>query len=99
MHHDPAIWGADSGDFVLERRKGPKTVWEYIPFLAARRYCPAKEMAMIQCAYVLFRMAEQFEVLEDRDEVWELVEDSRNVEQSRRGVLVAFGPDEEKLKV
>ena len=52
---------------------------------------------MIECGYVLFRMVEQFEVLENRDEVWELVEDLRNVKQSRRGVLIALIPGEGRL--
>ncbi|KAI9655080.1 MAG: hypothetical protein M1821_005563 [Bathelium mastoideum] len=90
MHHDPFIWGKDSNDFLPERWQGRKIDWEYIPFLAAPRYCPAKDMVMIQCAYVLFRMVQEFTTLENRDETWELVEDLRNVKQSRRGALVAL---------
>lgn len=90
MHHDPSIWGDNSEFFVPERWEGLKLGWEYIPFLGGGRVCPAKEMVLMQCAYVLVRMVQEFETLENRDEELRFVEDMRNVKQSRNGVLVGM---------
>ncbi|MCJ1389286.1 hypothetical protein MMC18_002142 [Xylographa bjoerkii] len=92
MHHDPSIGGENSEEFIPERWEGLKPGWEYIPFLGGGRVCPAKEMALTQCGYVLVPMMQEFQTSEKRDDEWEFVEDLRNAKQIRNGVLVAMVP-------
>lgn len=91
MHRDPDVWGDDADEFVPERWIGLKNPgWDYIPFLGGRRVCPAKDMVLIQCSYVLARFAQEFSRIDNRDPEPRLVDDVRNVRMSRNGTLVAL---------
>ena len=54
--------------------------------------CPGQKLALKETAYVLARMAQEFEGLECRDEVWERVEEMKITASSRNGVMVGLTP-------
>ena len=92
---DASYWGADADVFRPERWLGEEGAalrpkWEYIPFLGGPRICPAQQMVLTQFAYLLARFVETYARMENRDEVWEYVEDVVFTKRSRNGVKVAF---------
>lgn len=67
LHQDPDIWGADAAEFRPERWHKMKPIWTFVPFLGGPRTCPAQQMVLTQCAYVLARFARAFERIENMD--------------------------------
>ena len=92
MHLDPSIWGPDAGSFRPERWEGLKPLWEYIPFMGGRRMCPAQQMVLTQTAYVVVRILQEFQSLENRDSQREYVEAFTFTMESKNGVQVGFVP-------
>ena len=54
--------------------------------------CPGQKLALTEAAYVLARMALEFERCECRDEVWEWVEEMKITASSRNGTKVGLVP-------
>ncbi|MCJ1401880.1 hypothetical protein MMC11_005097 [Xylographa trunciseda] len=92
MNHDRDLWGADAHEFRPERWADPHRAAPFVPFFTGPRVCPAQQQVLTQAAYVLVRLAREFAALENRDPVWEYVEVTRLVTESRNGVKVAFIP-------
>ena len=92
LHRDQVFWGPDAEKFVpdcwLDKDLRPK--WEFLPFGGGGRNCPAQQMVLAQYAFILANFARRFEVIENRDEVWEFVDVYNFSKRSARGVLVAF---------
>ena len=82
--------GEDAVEFRLERWEDMKFGWHYIPFSGGPRVCPGQQLALAECAYVLCRLLQKFERIENRDLELEYVEQSRLTMESRNGVKVAF---------
>lgn len=95
MHRDKTFWGENADEFYPERwdninpRINPPA---YMPFLIGPRTCPAQHMLLIQYAYLLVRLAKEFERIDNRDDVLEFVEEHRFAKSSRNGVKVALVP-------
>ena len=96
LHRDPKIWGPDAGEFRPERWGEGRLLWEanwqYEPFLGGMRMCPAQNQVITQLSYLLVRVAQTFQVLENRDSVWEYKEEIKMTIESRNGVKVALIP-------
>lgn len=64
LHRDPAVFGQDVEDFNPHRwdliKPAPK---EYIPFGIGGRACLGKDKALVEAAYVLVRLAKEFDEL------------------------------------
>ena len=90
MHRDKGIWGEDADNFRPERWEDLKPGWQYIPFSGGPRVCPGQQIALTETAYVLVRLLQKFESIENRDPVLDFVEQSRLTIESRNGVKVAL---------
>jgi len=70
LQRDPAVWGPDATEFKPERwennfKPGPG---EFIPFGAGPRTCMGQQKALIEAAYVVIRMMQEFSAIESRDD-------------------------------
>ncbi|KAL9600904.1 MAG: hypothetical protein Q9219_002839 [cf. Caloplaca sp. 3 TL-2023] len=94
-HRDPAIWGPSASDFIPERWESAELLKSsagiggaaYMPFLAGPRACPAREMVLVEAAYVVARVVGRFERCESEGGEG-FVEEHRLTMQSRSGVKV-----------
>ena len=90
LHHDKDIWGEDADEFKPSRWEGRITYWEFVPFYGGPRICPAQQQALVQSAYVLLRLAQEFGEMRNRDPELDYIEEMRMVTESRNGVKVAL---------
>ncbi|KAL5358473.1 cytochrome P450 [Aspergillus floccosus] len=65
MHRRKDIWGPDADDFRPGRWEGRKTLWEYVPFSGGPRICLGQQFALIEAGYVLVRLVQRFDAMED----------------------------------
>ena len=93
LHRDVDIWGPDADQFKPDRWSEGRPLWEskwqYQPFLGGIRMCPAQNQVVTQLAYLLVRFAQEFEVVENRDPVYEYCEKVTMTVESRNGVKIA----------
>lgn len=68
MHHREDIWGQDVEAFKPERWEGKKVGWEYLPFNGGPRVCLGQQFALTEAGYVIVRLMQKFEGLENCDE-------------------------------
>lgn len=88
--NNPQIWGQDANVFRPSRFQGRVLTWEFVPFSGGPRICPAQQQVITQTVYLLVRLAQEFEVLENRDPCQEFVERVRIFTESANGVKVAL---------
>lgn len=68
-------------------------MWEYIPFLGGKRMCPAQQMVLTQMAYVVVRILQEFQRVENRDSQTKYVEEAFTFTmESKDGVQVGLVP-------
>ncbi|KAF7952101.1 uncharacterized protein EAE97_001598 [Botrytis byssoidea] len=94
LQRDPAIWGADADEFKPGRwldvdRPLWEAKWQYEPFLGGIRMCPAQNQVLIQLSYLLVRLAQQIELIENRDEVFEYLKHVTMTVESKNGTKIA----------
>lgn len=99
LHKDKDIWGEDALEFRPERWEGLDPKVKYQPFFAGPRKCPAQQMLIAQYRYLLVRMAQKFERIDNKDEVLGFVEEHNMTITSRNGVKVALIPATKQAKV
>ena len=92
LHHDRDIWGDDVHEFKPNRWVGKRPMWEFVPFLGGPRICPANQQVQTQVVYVLVRLTREFAKIENRDPVFEYVELTKMITESRNGVKIALVP-------
>ncbi|KAJ8064446.1 hypothetical protein OCU04_006784 [Sclerotinia nivalis] len=90
MNHDSDIWGDDVEMFRPDRFIGRKMNWEFLPFYGGPRICPAQQQAMTQAAYVLVRLTQMFEIIENRDPEPEFLQLIKMGVESMNGAKIAF---------
>lgn len=69
----------------------PRVGKEFLPFYGGPRICPAQQQAMVQATYVLVRLAQTYEKIENRDPEWEFLQGMRMGVESMNGAKIAFG--------
>ncbi|KAJ5239494.1 hypothetical protein N7468_004113 [Penicillium chermesinum] len=65
LHRREDVWGKDSGDFKPERWEARRSGWEYLPFNGGPRICIGQQFALTEAGYVLVRMLQRFDGIED----------------------------------
>ncbi|KAJ5924871.1 hypothetical protein N7466_009058 [Penicillium verhagenii] len=93
MHRRTDIYGDDAEYFRPERWEDGKLQprWGYLPFNGGPRICIGQRYALTEAAYVIVRMAQEFEILESRDTgAWE--ESVALTLCSKNGVQVSLTP-------
>ena len=90
VQHDPDIWGDDVQDFKPERWKNRKVYWEFVPFSGGPRICPAQQQVLTHTIYMLVRLTQKFEAIENCDPVLEYLQKFTMGAESWNGVKVAF---------
>ena len=88
----PRIWGDDADTFRPSRFEGKHYNWEFAPFGAGPRGCPARQQVILQCSQLLFKLSEEFESIEKRDPCNEYLEGVMMCLESRNGALIALHP-------
>lgn len=91
LHHDKEIWGENANEFVPERWEIARPIWEYLPFSGGPRVCPAQQMVYTDAAYIIVRILQQFNAIENHDpRPW--AENFRMIVENRDGVKVKMNP-------
>ena len=89
--YDPKIWGEDVEEFKPERwRTFKPPEWEWNPYGGGYRLCPAENHATIQIMYILVKLLQRYEGIENHDPVHEYIEEWKWAFESRNGVKIAF---------
>ena len=65
MHRRKDIWGADADEFEPDRWTNRKAGWEYLPFNGGPRICIGQQFALTEAGYVLVRLLQRFDQIED----------------------------------
>lgn len=93
LHRDTAIWGSDATEFKPERwdNNFKPASGEFIPFGAGQRLCMGKQKALIESAYVVVRMVQEFTSVQSRDDR-EWVGQLQLTATNAHGCLVSITP-------
>lgn len=69
LHLLPSIWGPDATQFRPERwlDGGKKAAWTFLPFGGGPRNCIGQQFALIEAAYTVVRLLQEFGGVESRD--------------------------------
>lgn len=65
LHRRTDIWGPDAGEFNPDRWEGRKGGWEYLPFNGGPRICIGQQFALTEAGYVLTRLLQRFDGIEE----------------------------------
>ncbi|KAF2268086.1 putative cytochrome P450 alkane hydroxylase [Lojkania enalia] len=98
LHRSPDIFGPDADVFRPDRwdDAGLRPGWGYIPFNGGARICLGQQFALTKASYVLVRIMQEFELIENRDAEPEWKEQISLVTKSRNGAKVALKRRERK---
>ncbi len=64
-HNREDIWGPDVLEFKPERWISRRPGWEFLPFNGGPRICLGQQFALTEAAYVIVRMLQRFDALEN----------------------------------
>ena len=96
LQRDPRTWRDNAENFVPGRWGEGRPLWEanwqYEPFPGGMRMCIAQNQVLTQMLYLLVRLAQEFSVIRNGDEVLECVEEIRMTVESRNGVKISLKP-------
>ena len=91
LHRSEQVYGNDVHCFRPERwEKSQPSHWEFLPFSAGPRVCPAQRLALAQISYALFHLARHFSAIENRDPIFDYEEQYKISTESKRGAKVAL---------
>ena len=91
VHRRPDIFGDDADRYRPERWQDLELgIGEFTPFSAGPRGCPGQDLAMFWAGYTVARIAMKVERIENRDEVFEFVDQQKLTTCSRNGALVSL---------
>lgn len=65
LHRREDVWGKDAGGFKPERWEARRSGWEYLPFNGGPRICIGQQFALTEAGYVLVRLLQRFDGLEE----------------------------------
>jgi cytochrome P450 len=87
MQRRKDIWGIDADQFDPDRWYGRKANWEYLPFNGGPRICLGQQFALTEAGYVLTRLIQKFDKIENVDPISE-IKHQYSVTSAPRRVLV-----------
>ncbi|KAI9642244.1 hypothetical protein NHQ30_009046 [Ciborinia camelliae] len=91
LHRERSYWGDDADEFRPERWENLRPTWEYLPFSGGPRICPAQQLVFTDAAYIIVRVMQRFEKMENRDPLpW--MERVRMTVDNANGVKVRMVP-------
>ncbi|ORY13585.1 cytochrome P450 [Clohesyomyces aquaticus] len=92
LHRSPDVFGEDAHLFRPERWEDPvlRPGWGYIPFNGGARICLGQQFALTEASYVLVRLMQEFERMDNRDPVEAWREQIGLVTKTRNGTSVAL---------
>ncbi|KAF7122057.1 hypothetical protein CNMCM5793_000012 [Aspergillus hiratsukae] len=67
MHRHRDLWGPNADEFVPERWDKRQSGWEYLPFNGGARICLGQKFALTNVSYVIVRLLQRFEAIENLD--------------------------------
>ncbi|KAL5348540.1 hypothetical protein ACLOAV_005956 [Pseudogymnoascus australis] len=67
MHRRKDLWGADADEFVPERWEKRRVGWDFLPFNGGPRICIGQQFALTEASYVIVRLLQRFDGMENRD--------------------------------
>ncbi|KAJ5875796.1 cytochrome P450 [Penicillium soppii] len=68
VHRRTDIWGPEAEVFRPERwEESKQNAWEFLPFNGGPRACLGQQFAIIQASHLAFRIAQEFETLDNAD--------------------------------
>ncbi|KAM0157982.1 hypothetical protein ACHAQE_005769 [Botrytis cinerea] len=68
MHRRKDLFGEDVETFRPERWDQIQPKWEFLPFNGGPRICLGQQFALIEASFVIVRMLQEFQEIEQRDE-------------------------------
>lgn len=89
MHRRKDLWGEDAHIFNPDRWANRKSGWDYLPFNGGPRICLGQQFALTEAGYVLTRLLQRFDRLENCDPETEPLH-SYNLTSAPKQVLVRF---------
>lgn len=92
MHRRKDIWGDDAEVFNPDRWVDRKPGWDYLPFNGGPRICLGQQFALTEAGYVLTRLLQRFDKVENCDPEMEPVH-SYNLTSAPKQVLVKYHED------
>jgi cytochrome P450 len=69
MQRREDIWGKDAAVFNPDRWVDRKVGWEYLPFNGGPRICLGQQFALTEVGYVLTRLIQKFDRIENCNEL------------------------------
>ncbi|KAI9779970.1 MAG: hypothetical protein M1835_004604 [Candelina submexicana] len=88
MHRRKDLWGQDADEFKPERWEGRKTDWSYLPFNGGPRICLGQQFALTETSYVIVRLVQRFDKMENMDTDPVVRHDAKLTNCSGNGVKV-----------
>lgn len=88
LHRQTEIWGKDAASFDPRRWSNHRPDWGYLPFNGGPRKCIGQHLAIIQASYVLVRLVQRFDKIEDVRKDKEIKSAMSIVSQPSGGVSV-----------
>ena len=89
LHRRRDIYGEDADVFRPERWKSLRPGhYQYMPFGRGPRICPGQQLALAEVLYAVVRFLQTFKALENRDPVYEFVEQYKISTESKNGAKV-----------
>ena len=93
LHRRVDLYGADANIWCPERWESLRAKpWTYLPFGGGPRICPGQQLGFAEVGYTLVKFLERFKTIENRDAVFEFVEQYRISTSSKNGAKVALEP-------
>lgn len=68
MHRREDLWGEDAHEFKPERWDHRRQGWDYLPFSGGPRICLGQQFALTEAGYVVVRMLQKFDRLDNLDQ-------------------------------
>lgn len=98
LHRNEQVYGSDVHCFRPERwEKSQPSHWEFLPFSAGPRVCPAQRLALAQISHAVFHLARHFSTIENRDPIFDYEEQYKISTESKRGAKVALFANQDLL--
>lgn len=76
--------------FKPDRWIGRKPLWEFVPFWGGPRICPAQQQVLTNAIYLIVRLTQRFESIENCDPVFEYIQRIAPSVESQNGVKIAL---------